>query len=90
MVLQLTRSTLSGWQRDSSEGDLASPVGLRSIRGLGKLHGTSVRLAEQLAWARGGWGELAVVARARAARQAVELSVHCQGSGDGAQRVVRG
>jgi hypothetical protein len=49
-----------------------------------------VRLAEQLAWARGGWGELVEVAGARAARQAVELSVHCQGSGDGARQVVRG
>jgi hypothetical protein len=34
-----------------------------------------VRLAKQLAWARGGWGELATVAGAQAARQAMELSV---------------
>jgi hypothetical protein len=31
MVQQLTRSTLSGWRRDSGEGDLVSPVGLRSV-----------------------------------------------------------
>jgi hypothetical protein len=37
-----------------------------------------VRLTEQLARARGGWGELSAVAGARA----VELSVHGQGSGD--------
>jgi hypothetical protein len=41
-----------------------------------------VKLPEQLAWARGGWGELAAVAEARAARRAVELSVHGQGFGD--------
>jgi hypothetical protein len=41
-----------------------------------------VKLSEQLAWARGGWRELAAVAGGRAARQAVELLVHGQGSGD--------
>jgi hypothetical protein len=30
-----------------------------------------VKLSEQLAWVRGGWGELATVARARVARRAV-------------------
>jgi hypothetical protein len=35
---------------------------------LGKLHGTPGRLAEQLAQARDGWGELVAVAGVRAAR----------------------
>jgi hypothetical protein len=46
------------------------------------LHGPLVKLIEQLVWMRCGWGELAVVARARAARRVVELSVHGQGSSD--------
>jgi hypothetical protein len=46
-----------------------------------ELHPSLVKLTGLLAWTRGGWGELAVVARARAAWRAEELSVQGQSSG---------
>lgn len=67
MARRLTRSTCSGGRTDSGEDDPALPVRLRSVRGLEKLHGTSGKLAEQLARARDDWGELAMVVGVRAA-----------------------
>jgi hypothetical protein len=68
MVRWLTWSTLSGGRRKYGEGDLVSLVGLRSVWGLGKLHRSLVKLTKQLAWMRGGWGNLVVVAGVRVAR----------------------
>jgi hypothetical protein len=67
MAQRHTRSTHSGGRMDSSEDDPALPMRSCSVWGLGKLHRTPGRLAEQLARARDGWGELATVARVRAA-----------------------
>jgi hypothetical protein len=46
-------------------------VRLCRVRGLGKLHGPLAKLTERLAWPGSGWSELAAVAEARVAWQAV-------------------
>jgi hypothetical protein len=89
MAQRLTLSTCSGGRADSGEDDPALLVRLRSVWGLGKLHGTPGRLAEQLARAMVRWGELAAVAGVGWLGPMVELSVYGQNSGDRARVSVR-
>ena len=60
-------STRGGGRPKSGEGDLGPPVKSGLVRGLGKLHGLLVELAEALARLGGGWSGLATMAEALAA-----------------------
>jgi hypothetical protein len=63
----LALSTCGGGRPKSGEVDLGLPVKSCRVRGLGKLHGPLVELAEALARLGGGWSGLAMVAEARVA-----------------------
>jgi hypothetical protein len=60
-------STRGGGRPKSGEVDLGPPVKSGRVRGLGKLHGLLVELAEALARLEGGWSGLATMAEALAA-----------------------
>jgi hypothetical protein len=63
----IARSTRGGGRPKSGEVDLRPPVKSGRVRGLGKLHGLLVELAEALARLEDGWSGLATVAGALAA-----------------------
>jgi hypothetical protein len=58
----IARSTRGGGRPKSGEVDLGPSVKFGRVRGLGKLHGLLVELAEALARLEGGWSGLATVA----------------------------
>jgi hypothetical protein len=60
----LALSTRDGGRPKSGEVDLGPPVKSGLVRGLGKLHGLLVELAEALARLGGGWSGMAMVAEA--------------------------
>jgi hypothetical protein len=64
---RLALSTRGGEGPKSGEVDLGPPVKSGLVRGLGKLYGPLVELAEALARLGGGWSGLATVAEALAA-----------------------
>jgi hypothetical protein len=66
MAHRIARSTRDRGRPKSGEDDLGSPVKFCRVRGLGKLHGLLAKLIEWPARLGSGWGELAVVAEARA------------------------
>ena len=63
----IARSTRGGGRPKSGEVDLGPPVKSGRVRGLGKLHGLLVELAEALACQENGWSGLATMAEALAA-----------------------
>jgi hypothetical protein len=65
MTHWIARSTRAGGRPKSGEGDLGPPVRFCRVRGLGKLHGLMVKLAEWLARLGSDWRELATVVEAR-------------------------
>ena len=67
MAYRKAWSTRGGGRPKSGEGDLGPPVKFCRVRGLGKLHGLMVKLAEWLARLGSDWRELATVAEARVA-----------------------
>jgi hypothetical protein len=71
MAQRLTWSTFAGERKKSGEGDSGSLVRLCRVRGLGELHGSLVKLTQQLAQTGSGWSELAAVTEARVAWRAV-------------------
>jgi hypothetical protein len=62
----IARSTRGGGRPKSGEVDRGPPVKSDRVRGLGKLHGLLVELAEALAGLEGGWSGLATMAEALA------------------------